>query len=133
MIDTRLTLDALARALAQRQPAPGLIHHSDRGVQYASVEYVARLHQVGAQLSMLAKGNPYDNAKAESFFKTLKWEEVYLKDYQTFAEAEVHLSHFIEAVYNAKRLHSSLGYLPPAAFEGAYFPSLAEIPCPVVR
>jgi transposase InsO family protein len=132
-IDSQLTLDALALALGQRQPAPGLIHHSDRGVQYASLEYVARLQQAGAQVSMSAKGNPYDNAKAESFFKTLKREEVYLKDYQTLAEAEVHLSHFIDAVYNAKRLHSSLGYLPPAEFEAAYFSSLAEMPCPVVR
>jgi transposase InsO family protein len=82
---------------------------------------------------MSAKGNPYDNAKAESFFKTLKREEVYLKDYQTLAEAQTHLSHFIEAVYNAKRLHSSLGYPPPAEFAAAYFSSQAETPCPVVR
>lgn len=82
---------------------------------------------------MSAKGNPYDNAKAESFFKTLKREEVYLKDYQTFAEAEANLSHFIEAVYNVKRLHSSLGYRPPVEFEAAYFQSMAELTCPVVR
>lgn len=73
-IDTQLTLDALEMALTQRQPAPGLIHHSDRGVQYASLAYVARLEQAGARVSMSAKGNPYDNAKAESFFKTLKRE-----------------------------------------------------------
>lgn len=133
LIDTRLTLDALEMALAQRCPSPGLIHHSDRGVQYASLDYVARLEQAGARVSMSAKGNPYDNAKAESFFKTLKREEVYLKDYQTFVEAEANLGHFIEAVYNAKRLHSSLGYLPPAEFEAAYFTSLDQLTYPVVR
>jgi transposase InsO family protein len=123
----------LELALVQRQPAPGLIHHSDQGIQYASGAYVARLEQAGILGSMSAKGNPYDNAKAESFFKTLKREEVYLQDYQTFAEAHTRLSHFIEAVYNAKRLHSSLGYLPPTEFEAAYFQSLAELTCPVVR
>ena len=135
-IDTRLTLDALALALAQRHSAPGLMHHSDRGVQYASrdsIAYIARLQQAGARVSMSAKGNPSDNAKAESFFKTLKQEEVYLKDYQTFAEAEANLGHFIEAVYTVKRLHSSLGYLPPVEFEAAYFTSVAELTRPVVR
>lgn len=116
-IDTRLTLAALDHALAARQPAPGLIHHSDRGVQYASVDYIARLEAIGAQISMSAKGNPYDNAKAESFFKTLKREEVYLQQYQTFAEAEQNLARFIDDVYNRKRLHSSLGYRPPLEFE----------------
>ena len=119
-IDTRLTLAALDRALASRCPAAGLIHHSDRGVQYASAEYVARLEQAGARVSMAAKGNPYENAKAESFFKTLKCEEVYLHDYRSFEEAEANLGRFIEAVYNAKRLHSSLGYLPPIEFEAAH-------------
>ena len=132
-IDTQLTLDALEMALDQRHPAPGLIHHSDRGVQYASLAYVARLEQAGAQVSMSAKGNPYDNAKAESFFKTLKREEVYLQEYRTFAEAEANLSHFIEAVYNQKRLHSSLGYLPPVEFEAACSLSVDKLPCPVVR
>lgn len=132
-IDTQLTLDALELALTQRQPAPGLIHHSDRGVQYASLAYVARLEQAGVRVSMSAKGNPYDNAKAESFFKTLKREEVYLQDYQTFAEAEANLAHFIEAVYNQKRLHSSLGYLPPVEFEAACSLSFDELTCPVVR
>lgn len=132
-IDTQLTLDALEMALTQRHPAPGLIHHSDRGVQYASLAYVTRLQQAAACVSMSAKGNPYDNAKAESFFKTLKREEVYLQDYQTFAEAETDLGHFIEAVYNQKRLHSSLGYLPPVEFEAACSLSIDELPCPVVR
>jgi len=100
-IDTRLTLAALERGLTERRPPAGLIHHSDRGVQYAS-------------------GNPFDNAKAESFFKTLKTGEVYLKEYQDFAEAKDNLGPFIEAVYNHKRLHSALGYLPPAEFESAF-------------
>ncbi len=119
-IDTQLTLAALNNAIAARQVTAGLIHHSDRGVQYASSEYVARLHSIEAQVSMSAVGNPYDNAKAESFFKTLKREEVYLKQYQTFQEAEDNIRQFIEDVYNTKRLHSSLGYLPPIEFEEAY-------------
>jgi putative transposase len=119
-IDTRLTLSALEMALAARQPDPGLIHHSDQGVQYASAEYVARLEQSGVQISMAAVGNPYENAKAESFFRTLKMEEVYLKDYRGFEEAERHIGEFIEEVYNKKRLHSSLGYLPPVEFEAIY-------------
>jgi putative transposase len=126
-IDTRLTLAALEMALEMRRPAPGLIHHSDRGVQYASTEYVARLDQVHAQVSMSATGNPYDNAKAESFFKTLKQEEVYLQEYQTFADAEAHLSQFIEAVYNTKRLHSSLGYRPPVEFEALQIQRMAQL------
>lgn len=119
-IDTRLTLAALEMGLTLRQPPSGLIHHSDRGVQYASAEYVARLESVGALPSMSAKGNPFDNAKAESFFKTLKTEEVYLKDYQNFAQARDNLGPFIEAVYNRKRLHSALGYLPPEEFEADF-------------
>lgn len=119
-IDTDLTVAALAVALVTRQPNPGLIHHSDQGVQYASAAYVQRLAQAGVQISMAASGNPYENAKAESFFKTLKREEVYLNDYQTFQEAEANLEQFIEEVYNRKRLHSSLGYLPPDEFEAAY-------------
>jgi putative transposase len=118
-IDARLTLAALEQALAARCPPPGLIHHSDRGVQYASGDYVARLEGIGALVSMAAVGNPYENAKAESFFKTLKCEEVYLQEYRTFAEAEANLRRFIADVYNAKRLHSSLGYLPPVEFEAA--------------
>jgi putative transposase len=119
-MNTHLTLSALRQALAERQPPPGFIHHSDRGVQYASRDYVGQLKEVGAQISMSAVGNPYDNAKAESFFKTLKQEEVYLKEYDSFADAEQNLTAFIDMVYNTKRLHSSLGYLPPVEFEAAY-------------
>jgi len=119
-IDTTLTLTALERALAGRQPGAGMIHHSDRGVQYASAAYTARLLAVGARISMSAVGNPYDNAKAESFFKTLKREEVHLNHYQTFQDAEVNLGRFIDDVYNAKRLHSSLGYRPPIEAEATY-------------
>ncbi len=130
-IDTHLALAALDHAIATRQPAAGLIHHSDRGVQYASRAYIQRLEQIGAQVSMSAKGNPYDNAKAESFFKTLKREEVSLKEYASFAEAQANLAQFIEAVYNAKRLHSSLGYVPPDEFEATY--RLMRLTSAVVR
>ena len=126
-IDTRLTLAALDMALIRRRPMSGFIHHSDRGVQYAAGEYVARLEAAGAQISMSAVGNPYDNAKAESFFKTLKREEVYLKEYRNVEEAEANLERFIEAVYNTKRLHSSLGYLPPIEFEAAQMRNAEEL------
>ena len=119
-IDHTLTLTALERALMMRQPPVGGIHHSDRGVQYACGNDVARLGQAGAHLSMSAVGNPYDNAQAESFFKTLTVEEVYLHQYQTFQEAEAQLGRFIDDVYNTKRLHSSLGYWSPAEFEAQF-------------
>ena len=119
-IDTRLTLCALEMALWKRLPEPGLIHHSDQGVQYASSEYVARLQNAGALISMASVGNPYENAKAESFFRTLKMEEVYMKDYRGFEQAEESIGEFIEEVYNQKRLHSSLGYLPPVEFEAIH-------------
>ena len=116
-IDTSLVLEALDMALAYRAIRPGLIHHSDRGVQYASTAYVDRLRSVQAKISMSAAGNCYDNAKAESFFKTLKYEEVYLKQYPSFEEAEDDLRQFIDDVYNCKRLHSSLDYVSPQEFE----------------
>ena len=119
-IDTRLTLCALEMALWKRLPEPGLIHHSDQGVQYASSEYLARLQNAGALISMASVGNPYENAKAESFFRTLKMEEVYIKDYRGFEQAEENIGEFIEEVYNQKRLHSSLGYLPPVEFEAIH-------------
>jgi putative transposase len=119
-IDSRLTLSALEMALTTRRPEPGLIHHSDQGVQYASSEYVTRLEEAGAFISMAAVGNPYENAKAESFFRTLKMEELYIKDYRDFEEAEQNIAEFIEEVYNQKRLHSSLGYLPSVEFEAIH-------------
>jgi putative transposase len=116
-IDSRLTLQALDMALVRRNPAPGCIHHSDRGVQYACVDYVSRLKRHGFLISMTRKGNPYENAEMESFFKTLKCEEVYLWEYRTLEEAQMRIDSFIREVYNKKRLHSSLGYVPPEEFE----------------
>ena len=105
-------------AITARQPVPGsLIHHSDRGVQYASSDYVSLLESHGFLISMSRTGNPYDNAKAESFMKTLKCEEVYLQKYRDREEAHASIAHFIDEVYNHKRLHSALGYLTPATFE----------------
>lgn len=116
-LDVRLPLAALKMALEDRQPEAGFIHHSDRGVQYACGEYVQALQQAGARISMSAKGKPRDNAKAESFFRTLKVEEVYMQDYENFLEADARIEHFIETVYNRKRLHSALDYRPPVEFE----------------
>jgi transposase InsO family protein len=123
---TALPLAALEMALASRAVQPGWIHHSDQGVQYASAAYVERLEQAGARISMAATGCPYENAQAERFFRTLKYEEVYLKHYETFADAETNLREFIETVYNTKRIHSSLGYVPPSEFEAALVPSGAK-------
>jgi len=128
-IATRLTLSALEMGLQRRCPPPGLIPHSDRGVQYASSAYIARLEQAGALPSMAARGNPYDNAFAESFFKTLKREEVYLNEYRSFLEANDNLGRFLEAVYNHKRLHSSLGYLPPHGVRGRLSPPEPAVTC----
>ena len=116
-LDRGISLAALEMALENRNPPPGCIHHSDRGVQYACWEYVARLQEKGIQVSMSRTGNPYDNAFAESFFKTLKYEEVHLQNYESFKEVLEKLPKFIEEVYNRKRLHSGIGYLPPEEFE----------------
>lgn len=116
-LENDLTIHALKSVISRRQPAKGCIHHSDQGVQYASDDYTDILKEHGFQISMSAKGNPYDNAMAESFMKTLKQEEVYLWNYRTFDDVIKRIPFFIEQVYNAKRLHSSLDYLPPDEFE----------------
>lgn len=117
VIDTRLAVSALEMALAQRQPGTGLLHHSDRGTQYASHEYQLLLHQRGIQSSMSRVGDCWDNAVAESFFATLKTELVHDRRYATRQEAKAEVFEYIEVFYNRQRLHSSLGYETPVAFE----------------
>jgi putative transposase len=116
-LEAELALAALRMALATRVIRPALVHHSDRGVQYASHAYTHLLKAQGIRVSMSRTGNPYDNAQAESFIKTLKYEEVHLFEYQNFAEARGRIGQFIEEVYNEKRLHSAVGYRPPTEFE----------------
>jgi transposase InsO family protein len=116
-LEAELAVSALRMALLQRRPEPGLVHHSDRGVQYASHQYTDMLKQHQVTISMSRKGNPYDNAACESFMKTLKYEEVYRSEYRDFPEAHRSIEEFLERVYNQKRRHSALGYVPPAAYE----------------
>ena len=118
-LEAILTIQALRMALGERAPAPGLIHHSDRGSQYACADYVALLQGAGLAISMSRRACPYDNAQAESFMKTFKCEEVYLWEYADAADARRRIGHFLQRVYNERRLHSALGYRPPAEFERA--------------
>ena len=119
-LQTSLAIRALDRAVLNRRVPAGIIHHSDQGVQYASADYVNRLEELGFQISMSRKGAPWENGRAESFIKTLKAEEVSLKPYRHIAEARRSIGHFLEGVYNQRRLHSALGYLAPVIFEAHF-------------
>jgi putative transposase len=116
-LEDDLAIAALQMALRRRKPTDGLTHHSDRGVQYASHDYIALLKDHGVRISMSRRGNPYDNAACESFMKTLKYEEVFRQEYRDLADARASIETFIEKIYNGKRLHSALGYRPPIEFE----------------
>lgn len=123
-LDATVTVKALEQAVAGRQPPAGWIHHSDQGVQYACRDYVERLEAAQAQISMATKGTPRENAQAESFFRILKGEEVYLQDYQSLQEAEASIGRFLDEVYDQKRLHSALGYRPPCEYEQLFLAGL---------
>jgi putative transposase len=116
-----LTLSALRMALSHRVIEAGLVHHSDRGSQYASIDYTDLLKHHGIAISMSRKGNPWDNAACESFIKTLKYEEVHRSEYRDLAGARSEIHTFLEKIYNRRRLHSALGYMPPAEFESNLF------------
>jgi putative transposase len=122
-LEAKLALGALQMALDKRGASAALIHHSDRGVQYACGDYTQLLQKHGIRISMSRKANPYDNAKAESFMKTLKHEEVHRVEYRDLAEARRGIRHFLERTYNRKRLHSALGYRPPAEFDALEVPA----------
>ena len=125
-IGHKLCLAALRQAISARHPSPGCIHHSDRGVQYACDEYVQELNDNELVPSMSATGHCYDNAFMESFFKTLKAEEVYLTEYETYEDVLAAVPQFIDAVYNKKRMHSSLGYTAPEEFERLWAKGVLE-------
>jgi putative transposase len=116
-LEDELTLAALQMAIARRVIHPGLVHHSDRGSQYASNDYTDLLKDHGIDISMSRRANPWDTAACESFMKTLKYEEVHRNEYRNLGEARAAIQEFLEKVYNRKRLHSALGYLPPVEFE----------------
>jgi len=129
-LEDELTLAALRMALSQRAIGPGLVHHSDRGSQYASTDYTDLLKAHGIEISMSRKGNPWDNAACESFMKSLKYEEVLRNEYRDLGEARRSITRFLEQVYNEKRLHSALGYRPPAEFEQVLLAQRkAEVEC----
>jgi putative transposase len=117
IMNSGLVVEALERAIASRQPKPGLVHHSDQGSQYASAEYVGLLERCGAVLSMSRPGRPWENGKCESFLKTLKHEELEARMYGTLEELAEHVQEFIEQIYNLVRLHSALAYQSPVEFE----------------
>lgn len=127
-LETKVPLQALEAAIANRHPQPGLVHHSDRGTQYASNQYVQRLEACGAHLSMSRAASPWENGKCESFIKTLKQEEIDARRYASFAELRENLDEFMEQIYNKVRLHSALGYRSPEEFEQSQAPGVKWSP-----
>lgn len=127
-LQAELAVNALRGALLDRPVHPSLVHHSDRGVQYCAGDYVDLLHSHGVRISMSRTGNPYDNALAESFMRTLKCEEVYLNTYRDREDALNHIQDFLERIYNCERLHSTLGYQAPAAYEAAAHENILGVP-----
>jgi transposase InsO family protein len=124
-LEASLVVAALRQAIVERKPGFGLVHHSDRGTQYASREYIAVLEEHGIEPSMSRAGRPYDNAMCESFIKTLKQEEIHTRQYRDRVDLELHIAEFLEQYYNRRRLHSALGYRSPETFEHSLKPQVA--------